>query len=75
MIIKHQGQTALPDWMMPTMMPKSPSADPKISMINIFTKVDGVCASARAHPDPTTPTQMPQTRFEMPTERPVPKSV
>jgi hypothetical protein len=35
--------------------------------------VEGVCASARAHPEPVTPTHTPQNRFERPTERPLPK--
>ena len=52
---------------MPTMIPKSPSAEPKISMIKIFTKVEGVWASARAHPAPVIPTATPQKRFESPT--------
>lgn len=43
--------------MIPTMIPNKPKALPKISMINIFTNVSGVCASAKAHPDPVTPTQ------------------
>lgn len=54
------------------MTPKRPKALPKISTIRIFTKVEGVCASARAHPEPVTPTQTPQNRFESPTERPAP---
>ena len=59
--------------MIPIMTPKSPRALPKISMIKIFTNVDGVCESANAHPDPVTPTHTPQKRFENPTERPAPK--
>lgn len=55
------------------MTPKRPSALPKISMIKILTKVDGVCASASAHPAPVTPTHTPQNKFERPTERPAPK--
>lgn len=35
--------------------------------------MDGVWASARAHPDPVTPTQIPQNRFESPTDTPAPK--
>lgn len=61
-----------PAWMMPIMTPKRPRALPKISTIRIFTKVEGVCASARAQPEPVTPTQTPQKRFERPTERPLP---
>ena len=59
--------------MMPIMTPNNPRALPKISTIRIFTKVEGVCASARAHPEPVTPTHTPQKRFERPTERPLPK--
>jgi hypothetical protein len=42
-------------------------------MMRIFTKVAGVCASAKAHPEPVTPTHTPQNRFDRPTERPLPK--
>jgi hypothetical protein len=59
--------------MMPMMTPNSPRALPKISMMRIFTKVAGVCASAKAHPEPVTPTHTPQNRFDRPTERPLPK--
>ena len=64
---------AFPAWMIPTMTPKRPRADPKISIIRIFTKVEGVWASAKAQPAPVTPTQTPQKRFESPTDRPAPK--
>ena len=60
--------------MIPMMTPNRPSADPKISTIKILTKVDGVCASARAHPEPVTPTHTPQNRLDKPTERPEPNS-
>ena len=43
---------------MPTIIPNKPSALPKISIINIFTNVSGVCASAIAHPEPVIPTQI-----------------
>jgi hypothetical protein len=59
--------------MIPTMTPNRPKALPKISMIRILTKVDGVCESARAQPEPVIPTQTPQKRFDRPTERPAPK--
>ncbi len=59
--------------MIPTMTPNRPRADPKISMIRIFTKVEGVWASASAHPAPVTPTQIPQNKFDIPTDRPAPK--
>lgn len=58
--------------MMPMMTPKRPRALPKISTMRIFTKVEGVWASARAHPEPVTPTHTPQNKFERPTERPEP---
>lgn len=40
---------------MPTIIPKSPIAEAKISMIRILTKRDGLAASARAAPLPTMP--------------------
>lgn len=43
-------------YMIPTITPNNPSADPNISTTNIFTNVSGVYASAIAHPDPVTPT-------------------
>ena len=58
--------------MIPTMTPNNPKALPKISMIRIFTKVDGVCASASAAPAPVTPTAIPQQRLDNPTESPAP---
>ena len=56
--------------MIPIITPNRPRALPKISIIKILTKVDGVCASANAAPDPVTPTQIPQQRLETPTARP-----
>merc|ERR1719399_2244357 len=64
------GKVAPLAMMIPTMTPKRPRALPKISTINIFTKSSGFCASPRAQPLPDTPTQMPQTRLDNPTERP-----
>jgi len=58
--------------MIPIMTPNRPRALPKISMIRILTKVEGVCESASAQPAPVTPTHTPQNRFERPTERPAP---
>ena len=55
------------------MTPNNPSALPKISIIKILTKVDGVYESARAAPAPVIPTQTPHTRFEIPTDSPAPK--
>ena len=54
-------------------MPNSPIALAKISMMRIFTKRAGFAASAKAAPDPTTPTAKPQTKFENPTVKPPPK--
>ena len=67
------GHSDLPDWMIPIMTPNKPKALPKISMIRILTKVDGVWASAKAAPDPVTPTQMPQHRLDRPTAKPAEK--
>lgn len=53
-----------------TMTPKRPRALAKISTIRILTKSDGFCASLNAQLLPTTPTAMPQTRFEKPTIQP-----
>ena len=67
-------QVDFPLWIIATMTPNRPRALPKISIIKIFTKVDGVWASAKAHPAPLTPTHTPQNRLERPTERPAPKT-
>ena len=55
------------------MTPNNPRALPKISIMRILTKVDGVCESASAAPAPVIPTHIPHTRFESPTESPAPK--
>lgn len=47
-----------------------PNAEPKISMMSILTKRSGRWASPSAHPEPETPTQMPQNKFENPTLNP-----
>ena len=73
MIAQYDGNCALLAWIIPTITPNKPRALPKISMIRILTKVDGVCASAKAQPAPVTPTQIPQNRFERPTDNPEPK--
>ena len=63
--------------MIPTITPKSPKADPKISITKILTNVSAVYASDKAQPLPVTPTQIlillfyPQSKFENPTEMPV----
>ena len=49
-------------------------ADAKISTIKIFTNKEPFCASARAAPDPTMPTAMPQKKLQHPTVRPAPNS-
>lgn len=54
------------------MTPKRPIALPKISTIRILTKSAEFCASARAAPEPTMPTQIPQNKLEKPTVRPAP---
>jgi hypothetical protein len=59
--------------MIPTITPNKPRALPKISMMRILTNVEGVCASARAAPDPVTPTANPQKKLESPTEIPAVK--
>jgi hypothetical protein len=43
---------------MPTMSPKRPTALPKISTIKIFTKREGLAASAKAAPDPAIPVSL-----------------
>lgn len=57
---------------METITPNKPIAEPKISTIRILTKRVGLAASARAAPEPTTPTQTPQKRLQKPTVRPPP---
>ena len=55
-----------------TITPKRPIADAKISTIRILTKRDPFWASARAAPDPTMPTAIPQKRLQNPTVSPAP---
>ena len=69
----HIFQEAFPAWIIPTITPNRPRALPKISIIRILTNVDGVWASARAQPEPVTPTQTPHTKLDIPTDRPAPK--
>lgn len=57
---------------MPTISPKSPIAEPKISIIKILTNNIGLAASLRAAPEPTMPTAMPQNKLTKPTARPAP---
>lgn len=52
--------------------PKRPMALPKISTIKIRTKSEGSAASASAAPDPTWPTQRPQTKLTTPVVSPAP---
>ncbi|CAF4347861.1 unnamed protein product, partial [Rotaria magnacalcarata] len=46
-----------------------------ISMIRIRTNNDEFCASAKAAPDPTRPTQTPQNKLHRPTDKPAPNSL
>ena len=57
------------------MSPKRPMADPKISTMRILTKSVESAASARAAPDPTWPTQIPQKRLTRPVVSPAPNMV
>uniref|UniRef100_A0A1B0BL69 Uncharacterized protein n=1 Tax=Glossina palpalis gambiensis TaxID=67801 RepID=A0A1B0BL69_9MUSC len=57
---------------MPTIKPKRPIAEPKISTIKIFTNKIEFAASARAAPEPTTPTETPQNKLTKPTAKPAP---
>lgn len=68
------GNSAVLDWMMPTMIPKMPRADAKISTMRIFTNRDASWASPRAHALPATPTEIPLARFVNPTPSPPQKS-
>ena len=45
-------------------------AEPKISIMRIFTNRELFAASERAAPDPTMPTHRPQARLVMPTVSP-----
>lgn len=54
------------------MSPNNPMALPKISTINILTNNAELAASARAAPDPTMPTAIPQNKFTNPTATPAP---
>jgi len=58
--------------MIPIITPNSPRALPKISMIKIFTNVEGVWTSAKAAPAPVTPTATPQNKLDRPTDIPAP---
>lgn len=58
---------------MPTISPKRPIADPKISTIRTLTNNAELAASASAAPDPTIPTAIPQNKLTKPTEIPAPK--
>uniref|UniRef100_A0A1B0A8P1 Uncharacterized protein n=1 Tax=Glossina pallidipes TaxID=7398 RepID=A0A1B0A8P1_GLOPL len=57
---------------MPTIKPKRPIAEPKISTIKIFTNKTEFAASAKAAPEPTTPTETPQNKLTKPTAKPAP---
>jgi len=47
---------------------------PNTSTMRIFTNNAGSAASAKAAVDPTTPTQTPQSKLQMPTVKPPQKS-
>jgi len=68
------SNAAFEEIMMPTMMPNNPRAEPKISMMSIFTNILASCASEMAQELPTTPTQIPQKRLARPTVMPAAKS-
>lgn len=57
----------------PMMRPKSPKAEPKISMTRSLMKVYGSFESDNAIPLPATPTLIPQTKFDSPTVIPTAK--
>lgn len=57
------------------MRPNRPIALANISMIRIRTNNDEFCASAKAAPDPTRPTQTPQNRLHKPTLKPAPNNL
>mmetsp|Transcript_19170 Transcript_19170/g.40278 ORF Transcript_19170/g.40278 Transcript_19170/m.40278 type:complete len:122 (-) Transcript_19170:438-803(-) len=57
-------------WMIPTMIPKIPRAEAKISTIKILTKRDASWASPIAHAEPAMPTDTPDAIFVNPTESP-----
>jgi hypothetical protein len=52
-------------WIIPTMIPKIPRAEAKISTIKILTKRLGSWASAIAHEEPAIPTLTPEAIFEI----------
>jgi hypothetical protein len=58
------------DWMIPTIIPKIPRAEAKISTMRILTKSDSSCASERAHELPAIPTEIPLAIFVNPTLHP-----
>ena len=59
------------DRIMAMMRPKRPRTEPKISIIKTLTNSFSLAASAKAAEEPTMPTQMPQIRFETPTQKSV----
>lgn len=64
------GKVQALDWMIPTMIPKIPSAEAKISTIKILTNKLESCASAMAHELPAMPTETPLAMFVNPTDNP-----
>ena len=80
-MLGHLGKVPSALWMIPTITPNSPRADPKISTTRILMKLSGFCASATEQPDPVIPTQIlrklycyPHARLENPTVMPVQNS-
>lgn len=61
---------ALPVCNNPTINPKRPIAEAKISITNIFTNNAEFSASAKAAPLPVVPTAIPQTKLHNPTVKP-----
>ena len=57
-------------WIIPTIIPKIPRADAKISTIKIFTKSEASWASPMAQLDPAIPTEIPEAIFVNPTDSP-----
>mmetsp|Transcript_7418 Transcript_7418/g.17089 ORF Transcript_7418/g.17089 Transcript_7418/m.17089 type:complete len:83 (-) Transcript_7418:1-249(-) len=57
-------------WIIPTIMPKMPRAEAKISTIKILTNRDESWASPTAQLDPAIPTETPDAILVSPTDRP-----
>lgn len=57
-------------WIIPTIIPKIPKAEAKISTIRIFTNKEGSWASPIAQLDPAIPTETPEAILVRPTDSP-----